>query len=266
MTETALQTPEDRKAATIIVEVVTEQGSLVALAAVDPRWRVDREGRHRGLPALRDGALTPLPLTGLKFIGGLVDEAETPLESALRELGEEAGARIAAAVRATGVREVYRMTRGLEWAPNAKTEITYFHARVRADASDLPGLFEPADDCLAIVLVGRDRIVLADEGYVVTGAAAVTFWRKAFVPVPYEGWAPSEAQEAAFKAYNAAGREDPFAGIDKDSLAGLHVPLFYPTDASPTDILGGNDLLTGRPLPDGAVLAHAFGGIRFAGG
>jgi hypothetical protein len=248
----------------MIVEITTGSGDLIALAAVDPRWRLDREGRSGGVQALRGGVPAPLPLTGLKFVGGLVDEGEDIVEAALRELCEEAGAGIEGLVRAAGPREVYRMTRNLEWNPEANVEVTYLHAEVAAKDADLSHLFEPADDCLAIVLVRRGQVALTSAGYVVTGKPAATFWRKAFVTIPYEGWAPTPLQEAAFRAYNALGAEDPTVGIDTASLESLDIPLFCPVDASPTDAMGPGDMATGRPLPDGAVLAHAIGKASLA--
>ena len=259
MNDPATDRADDRRAATVIVEVETDDGTLIALAATDPRWRLDREGRHGGTAALHEGGIGRLPITGLKFIGGLADAGESPLRAALREVFEEAGAAIGEAVAAAGPREVYRMTRALEWSQDAKVHVSYFHVRVDAMGRDLGDLFEPADDCLAIVLVRPDQVALREDGYAVTGPARATYWRKPYVPVPYETWRPSDAQRAAYDAFNAAGPADPFVGLDRDSLGALHVGLYCPPDASPTDALAEADLATGRPLPDGAILVHALG-------
>lgn len=252
----------ERQAATAIVRIRTETGDLLALNVEDPRWRLDAEGRYRGVPALLEGAVRPLPLAGLKFIGGLVDEGETPEESLLRELREEAGPVIGAMAAQAGLDPVYRMLRGLEWRPGASIEIRYFGVTVEAPGEDLPRLFEPGDDCLGIVLVRPAQVVRGEDGYAVTGSPVATFWRKAYVPIPYREWHVSPAVEAAMLAYEEAGPQDPFVGLDKASLGSLHVPMFCPRDAEPADVMRPGDEETGRPLPDGAVLARFLDGRR----
>lgn len=251
----------DKQASTIILRLRTGADDLIALAAVDPRWRLSQDASYGGVAALLDGVPQPIPLTGLKFIGGLVDEGETPESSALRELREEAGPRIARLVEASGMRRVYRMRRALEWRAGAGIEILYYGATVDVPPSGLADLFEPADDCLAIVLVRTAQVSKGPEGYAVTGSPVATFWRKAYRTIPFEGWNLTPAVQAAMASYNELGPGDPFVGIDRDSLSAMHVPLYCPGDASPTDDIRPGDDGTGRPVPDGAVLMRFLGKV-----
>lgn len=254
-----------KRASTIALTAQVGNESYLLLNAVDPRWRVGADGKYQGKPALSGGGSTLLPLSALKFIGGLVDQGETPEDAALRELGEEAGARLAEAIKATGgVTSVYTMTRPLEWQPENDVEITYLHAHIKANSlEELRSMIEPHDDCFGIVIVKADQVIKTDKGYVVAGAVSPQniIFRQAYVPIPYQDWERDsgkpipQAARDVFDHYNTNGPVNPLVGIDAASLREINVSLYTPKGTDPCAVLDDTKVQQGKggAVPDGAI-------------
>jgi ADP-ribose pyrophosphatase YjhB (NUDIX family) len=277
--------PQDRKAVTTIVTVEMDGKNYVLLNAVDPRWRINPEGKFIGINAngesqafdafQQNGSPTKLPLSGLKFIGGFVDKGKTLKQAAHHELKEEAGRRLGN-LAAKNLKHVYTLTRPMDRWPGASVEVTYLHAHLKLSKAEFSRLAKPGDDSLALMLVEVDKIAKTGTGYVVTKPSQDIFYRKKYQSIPYRRWmlahwlhergiitSPDSKltpqQIEAFKYYNRHGRSNPFVGIDRESLKAKNISLYKPSGTSSTAQLSPEQIRErggGLPVPDGAIFTQ----------
>ena len=253
-----------KRAGTVCITVDVAGESYTLFNVPDPRWRINEKAKYGGVDAMHGDQATPLSLAALKFIGGLFDEGESAVVATLRELGEEAGKKLAARVEAAGLEPVYVMRRPLEWSPKDDVELTYLHAHIKVGSlEELRSLIQPDDDCFAIAIAKTEQVVKTEVGYAIVGdiPAENIIFRESYTPIPYQDWAREtgkpipEPALRAFEHYNTVGPTNPLVGIDVESLKGLSVALYTPKGTSPTAVMSDEQIRSGMggAVPDGAI-------------
>jgi hypothetical protein len=285
--EIARRIVKPRQAATIMLTADIAGEIYILLNAVDPRWRLDREGKYDGMAALdQNGNPVLLPLRGFKFIGGYKDEKENPIEAGLRELREEAGEKLAEEVRKSNTLEtVYTMTRASDLYPWRSVTISYIHAHIKVETMDalkdmieitpaavrnrglerLRDMIAPHDDAFAIVIAKATQIqkLSNGEGYAIIdyiprkNIVENTKW----VPIDYWNWKNKNipyAPRRAFDVYNEKGPKNLHIGIEMNSLNHMNVGLYVPKNTKPDAEMTSLQVVKGfgEAVPDGAIFTQ----------